>query len=304
MKPLNFFLLLVAAAGFGAAFLFYRIAVPVIGPVWLVEWRVFLAAVMLTVVARSLRQPLHLRQHGRRYLVLGFFNTALPFVLFAWAAHHLPASLLSVLNATAALWGVLIARIWGGVPITSRRLLGVLLGFAGVLVLLGLDPAMLQAGSGWAALVALFAACSYAIASQYVSQMAKHGAAPTPLANSEGASWAAALWLVPVLFFVPFTPVPPPAQPQVWLAIAGIALFSTVLASIIYFKLIAENGAASALTVAFLLPVFGILWGHVFLDEVVGWHTLAGTLIVLTGTALVTGFNPLDTFRRKPVVST
>src|SRR5690606_32630190 len=105
------------------------------------------------------------------------------------------------------------------------------------------------------------------------------------------------------LFFVPFTPLPPPSEPRVWLAIAGIALFSTVLASILYFKIIAENGAASALTVAFLLPVFGILWGTIFLDEAVGWHTLAGTLTVLAGTALVTGFNPLDIFRPKQPAS-
>lgn len=299
MTPFNFFLLLLLGALWGASFLFVRVAVPVLGPFWLIAWRAMLGAILLALIARALRQPVHLRRHGRRYLVLGFFNVALPFVLYAWAAHKLTASLMSIINATAPLWGAVIGRIWGGTLLSGRRLMGLMLGFAGVLALVGLDPVMLQEGAGWAAAAALLAPVSYGIAGQYVSQSAGRSDGPAPLANAEGAMWGALVWLAPLLFFVPLTPLPPLSQPSIWLAVAALGLLSTGLAYLIFYRLIALYGVASALTVGFLTPVFGIAWGHVFLEEAVGWHTLVGTLTVLLGTGLVTGFNPLALFRRK-----
>lgn len=293
-------MLLVLGLFWGASFLFVRVAVPHLGASWLVEWRVLLGALLLAVIARTLRQPVQLRLHARRYLFLGFFNVALPFLLFAWAAHNLTAALLSVINATAPLWGAVIARVWGGVALTGRRLVGLLLGFAGVLVLMGFDPVMLRSDAWLAAGAALLAPVCYGIAGQYVNQTAKSTAKPPPpLANAEGSLWGALPWLTPLVFFAPFTPLPPASEPLVWLAVAGMGLLSTGLAYLIFYRLIALYGVASSLTVAFLTPVFGIVLGHVFLGEVVGWHTLGGTLTVLLGTALVTGFNPLAFFQRK-----
>ncbi|MDP3702518.1 MAG: DMT family transporter [Hylemonella sp.] len=287
--------LLTLSAIWGASFLFMRVAVPVLGPVWLIEWRVLLAALLLLLAGRWFRHTLRLRTHWRYYLVLGLFNTALPFVLFAWAAQTLTASLLSILNATAPIWGAVITLLWGRTAPAPRVLLGLALGVAGVALLVGLDASTLQAGSGLAIGAALLAPLCYGLASHY----AKAFAGIEPYANAHGSMWAGVLLLAPALLFTPFTPLPLGATPTVWGAVAALGLLCTGLAYLLYFRLVADLGAASALTVTFLIPVFGILWGHLFLGEAVGWHTGVGALVVLSGTALVTGFDPRALWRAK-----
>jgi drug/metabolite transporter (DMT)-like permease len=286
--------LLSLSAIWGASFLFMRVAVPVLGPVWLIEWRVLLAAVLLALAARWFRYPLNLRVHWRHYLFLGLFNMALPFLFFAWAAQSLSASLLSILNATAPIWGAVIALVWGRAPLAPRALVGLALGVAGVAVLVGFDATTLRAGSGAAVVAALLAPLCYAIATHY----AKTAGRFKPYANAHGSLWAAVLLLAIAL---PFAPVSVPAAPVVWVSVAALGLLCTGVAYLLYFRLVEDLGAAPALTVTFLIPVFGILWGHLFLGEAVGWHTLAGALVVLTGTALVTGFSPRSLFVAKAV---
>lgn len=285
MSTTSLLQLLLLAAIWGASFLFMRIAVPALGPGWLIEARVLLAALLLWGVARTLRQPpLALRGQGRHYLVLGLFNTALPFLLFAYAARTLPASLLAILNATGPIWGALIAALWQRTPLSPRAAAGLLLGVAGVVLLLGLEPAALQAGAGWAIAATLAATCCYGIASNYARVAPTQG----PLANAHGSMWAAVLWVLPVLPFAPAAALP---TAGVGAAVVTLGLLCTGVAYLLYFRLVADIGAAPALTVGFLVPLFGVLWGRLFLDEAVGWHTLAGALVVLVGTALVTGFS-------------
>ena len=288
MSTANLFQLLLLAAIWGASFLFMRIAVPVLGPAWLIEARVALAALLLWAVARWLREPpLGLRGHGRVYLVLGLLNTALPFLFFAYAARTLPASLMSILNATGPIWGALIAALWERTPLRPRVVFGLLLGVAGVGLLLGVEPAALQAGA-WPAIAATLAAtCCYGIASNY----ARVVSTPGPLANAHGSMWAAVLWVVPLLAFMP-PPVPSVPSSGVLATVAALGLLCTGVAYLLYFRLVAEIGAAPALTVGFLIPLFGVLWGWLFLGESVGWHTLGGAAVVVLGTALVTGFSP------------
>ncbi len=290
--------LITLAAIWGASFLFMRLAVPALGPLWLIEWRVLLAALLLALAGRWFRHRLALRQHWRHYLVLGLLNTALPFVLFAWAAQTLTASLLSVVNATAPIWGALIAWVWHREPLTARVAAGLLLGVAGVALLMGLDPAMLRPGSGVVLACVLLAPFCYAIASHYAKSA---GAALSPYAHAHGSMWAATLLLWPVLPLAGHAPWPAQAEPGLWVAVLALGLLCTGVAYLMYFRLVAALGAASALTVTFMIPVFGILWGHLFLGEAVGWQTLAGALVVLTGTALVTGFRPGMLFARKEV---
>jgi drug/metabolite transporter (DMT)-like permease len=288
MRTVNLIQLLTLSAIWGASFLFMRVAVPALGPVWLIEWRVLLAALLLWLAGRWFRHSLPLRTRWRYFLVLGLFNTALPFLLFAWAAQTLTASLLSILNATAPIWGAVIALLWGRAPLAPRAVLGLALGVAGVALLVGLDAATLRPGSGLAIAAALLAPLCYGVA----SHCAKSAIGIDPYANAHGSMWVGVLLLAPALLLSPFTPLPTGAAPAVWGAVIGLGLLCTGVAYILYFRLVADLGPAPALTVTFLIPVFGILWGHLFLGEAVGWHTFAGAGVVLTGTALVTGFDP------------
>lgn len=284
--------LLSLSAIWGGSFLFMRVAVPVLGPELLVLLRVLLAAVFLCGVSLWLRRVLAVRRHWAHYLILGLFNSALPFALFAHAALQLPASLLSILNATAPLWGGLIGALWLRVPLSGRAMVGLCLGVAGVGMLAGFELGLLPPGSHWAMLAALAAAVCYGAASTY----AKSVAAIDPLANAHGSMWAATLMTMPLMLLVPLPEALPSAD--ILAAVLALGVLCSGMAYLLYFRLIADVGAASALTVTFLIPMFGIFWGWLFLGERVGWHTLAGSLLVIAGTALTTNFSLRVAFSR------
>jgi drug/metabolite transporter (DMT)-like permease len=285
MTTANLLRLVLLAAIWGGSFLFMRISAPVLGPALLIEYRVLFAALFLALVGFLLKKKLHLRAHWKHFLILGFFNSALPFLLFAFAARSLTASVLSVLNATAPMWGALLGAAWSRQRIGVRTALGLAFGTAGVALLVGFDSIAARPGAGIAIAAALLAAFSYGVASLY----AKSAQSVEPFANAHGSMWASALLVLPALPFFPAS-----GQPTIGImgAVLALGVLCSGIAYLLYFRLIADVGTTSALTVTFLNPVFGILWGALFLGEVVGWYTVAGSAIVLVGTALVTGFVP------------
>ena len=274
------------AAIWGSSFLFIRIGVPVMGPALLMEVRVALAAVFLLMAAGVLKKTLPPIRHWRHFLIIGFVNSALPFLLFAYAVQTLTASLLSIINATAPLWGALIGALWYRQPLLRRQVAGLCLGITGVSVLVGFDTAARLEGATLALLAGLGAAALYGVASVYTQSVA-HVA---PFDNAHGSMWAATLLLLPL---VPFSsPIDAAPEPSILIAVLMLGVLCTGFAYLLYFRLVADVGASAALSVTFLIPVFGIFWGYLFLGEPVGWHTVLGTLLVLLGTALVTGFLP------------
>ena len=277
--------LLLLSAIWGAAFLCMRIGAPVLGPSLLIFARVGLAAVFLLLLALYLRKPLNTGRNWKHYLMLGFFNSALPFLMFAYAAQTVSASLLSILNATAPIWASAIGAIWLRSRLSPKALFGMLLGVIGVSLLVGIEAVTLPEGGIVAIVAGLGGAFSYGIATTY----AKTARSVEPFANAHGSMWAATAVLVP--FALQAGPLPTLLPLHVVIAVIALGIVCSGVAYLLYFGLIADIGAASALTVTFLVPLFGILWGTVFLGEHVGWHTLAGSLIILTGTALVTGFS-------------
>lgn len=277
--------LLILAAIWGGSFLFTRIGVPNLGAVVLVEYRVCLAAVFLMIVAMFLRKPLNLRQHGRHYLVLGVFNAALPFMLFGFAALTLTASALSILNATTPIWGAVIGAMWSHQPLSGRTVLGLGLGVAGVGLIVGFDHWAAQPGAGIAIAAALLATVCYGIATTYT----RNATSVDSFSNAHGSMWTASLFIMPAL---PFASVTASPSTGVMLAVVALGVVCTGIAFLLYFRLVRDIGGTSTLTVTFLIPVFGILWGHLFLGEAVTPSMIAGSLIVILGTALSTGFNP------------
>lgn len=288
--------LLLLSAIWGGSFLLIRVGAPALGPVPLMEARVLLAAIFLAAVALLLRRPLAWRAYWRHYLFVGLFNSALPFLLFGYAALTLSAAMLSILNATSPLWGALIAAVWQRAPLGGRTLAGLALGIAGVSLLVGFDRVALLPGAGLAIAASLAAALCYAVASNYT----KAAKAVEPFANAHGSMWAASLLIVPALLAFP-----PSAAPTMGIVavVAALGVVCSGVAYLLYFRLIDDIGAAPALTVTFLIPLFGTAFGWLFLDEAVGLHTLAGGAVVIAGTALVTGFSPRLLLPRKEVAN-
>lgn len=285
MNLASFVRLLILAAIWGGSFLFMRIGAPVLGPALLIEYRVGFAALFLLIVAMFLHKPLHAKQHWLHYLILGIFNAALPFTLYGYAALTLSASALSILNATAPIWGAVIAAIWSRQPLSGRAALGLGMGITGVGLIVGFDRMAAQSGAGFAIAAALLATFCYGIATNYTRQ-----AKPVDsFSNAHGSMWAASLAILPALPFA--APSSSPTM-NIMLAVVALGVVCTGIAFLLYFRLIKDIGATSTLTVTFLIPVFGILWGHLFLGEAVTLSMIVGSLIVIAGTALATGFNP------------
>lgn len=285
MNSSSFFRLLLLSAIWGASFLFMRIGAPVLGPSLLIFCRVGLAALFLFTISIYDKQDLFVSQHWKHYLILGLFNSAIPFLLFAYAAKTVSASLLSILNATAPIWAAVISTIWFRSQLTFKVALGMALGLIGVCVLAGVEALTLPKNGTTAIAAGLAAAMSYGIVTTY----AKTAKSIAPFANAHGSMWSATLLLAPLTWLsAPVMEIPPI---HIILSVAILGIVCSGIAYLLYFRLISDIGATSALTVTFLIPVFGILWGRLFLGETIGMHTVIGGAIVLAGTALVTNFS-------------
>ncbi|MEM6518596.1 MAG: DMT family transporter [Cyanobacteria bacterium P01_C01_bin.70] len=280
MAPLQIAELLLLAALWGGSFLFMRIAAPELGPIWLIECRVLLAG--LTLLPLLLRQGLGrvLHQHWRSLTIVGLLNSALPFSLLAFTSLFLPAGTTAILNGTAHFFGVAIADVWLGARLTISRLWGLLLGFSGVVVLVSLHGTALTPEIFLAIATGLCAALMYAIAAPLI-RLNLQGV--PSLVITTGSQLSAAVCLLPLL---PFTwPQQSPSQLAL-LAVLGLALLSTALAYILYFRLIQAVGSTRALTVTYLIPLFAILWGALLLKEAITVAMVTGGILVLLGTAI------------------
>ena len=283
---MNTLRLIILAAIWGGSFLFMRVGAPVFGPAALIELRVGIAALFLLAAAWWMHRPPPAPRHWRHFLFVGLFNAALPFLMYGYAAQTLSASLLSILNATAPLFGAVIAAAWLRAPVTRAAALGLMLGVAGVAVLVGGDAAFSDAHWWLAVAAGLVAPLSYGISSNYAKITA---AKVSPFDNAHGSMWAATLMVLPLVWAVPVRGTPSGAD---WAAVTALGTLCTGAAFLIYFRLIRDVGPVRALSVTFLIPVFGVLWGALFLHEPVGWSTLIGGSIVLLGTALTNGLVP------------
>ena len=296
MDPSSFSRLLLLSAIWGGSFLFMRIGVPVLGPEFLIFCRVGIASIFLLSISFLYKQRLFISLHWKHYLILGLFNSALPFFCFAYAAQTISASFLSILNATSPIWAAAISAIWLKTQLTLKSVLGMTLGLIGVGILAGVEALSLPENGGVAIIAGLGAALSYGIVTTY----AKSAVEIAPFANAHGSLWGATLLLTPFAWVsFPLSGLP---SLQVILSVFALGVACSGIAYLIYFRLVSDVGATSALSVTFLIPVFGTLWGWLFLDENVGIHTLMGGAVVLMGTALVTNFSTKDLFTLKKAV--
>lgn len=293
MRPRDVVELVALAALWGASFLFMRIAAPAFGPVALVFLRLAGAALLLVPMLAARGELASLRAHWRTIAVVGVMNSALPFLCFAYAALSITAGLSAILNSATPLFAAVVAWLWLGDRMTRWRIVGLAIGFAGVLWL-GWDKADFKpGGSAWAIAACLLATMSYAIAPNLTK---RHLGGVPPLAVAAGSQFTAAILLaLPAMLWWP------PAAPSVhdWLAAALLAIFCTGVAYILYFRLIANAGPTNAVAVTYLIPLFAVLWGGIFLSEQVTLPVVVGCAIIFLGTALATGVLRPGRLRRK-----
>jgi drug/metabolite transporter (DMT)-like permease len=275
--------LLLLSALWGASFIFIRVAVPALGPFALVELRVGLAATALALCAAALGRLSKVKGRWKRFAVLGAVNAAIPFSLISASELYLTASLAAILNSTTVMFTAIVAAVWTGDPLTARKVLGVVLGIAGVAVLVGWDPIGLNLAVVLSVAAMLAASLSYGVGAVYAKRTF---AGSTPMTIAIGQLTAASVLVLPLAAIN--LPDQRPAT-IVILSMLGLSLFSTAAAYMLYFRLISNVGPTSTSTVTLLVPLFGLLFGVLLLDEPVGLGTLAGLVLIMSSVTLITG---------------
>ncbi len=287
MKTSIFIEFFALAAIWGSSFLFTRIASAEFGVFPTAAMRVGIAAaVMLPFLLRSAHWGAF-KQHAKPILFVGLLNSGIPFALYAYAVLSITTGLSAILNATVPLFGAVVAWLWLKDKPTTSRVLGLVVGFVGVALLAGYGSSegasFKPGGTGWAILACLCATLCYALAASFTK---KYLMGVNPLATATGSQIGASLGLaLPALWFWPEkTP-----SLHAWNALVVMAVLCTAVAYVLYFRLIEAAGPSRALTVTFMIPVFAIIYGALFLNEVITpWMIFCGCVVVC-GTALSSG---------------
>ena len=276
----------------GASFLFMRIATPEFGAFALVEVRVAIAAVVLVPIVLARGNGKEMTANWSTLAILGAHNTALPFLLFAYATLYLTAGTAGILNATAPIFAAVVARLWLGEKLSTSRALGLVIGIVGIYLLVGDKLSAPSSGAGLAAVAAIGASFLYGVGGNFARTKAAHISSMTVAAGTQVAS---ALLLLPIAIAV--WPEQPPSL-EAWAAVTTMGVLSTGLAYILYFRLIANVGPTKAITVTYLIPIFAMILGAVVIDEAITPPMLMGCVVILLGTALATGLLRLPFAKR------
>jgi drug/metabolite transporter (DMT)-like permease len=272
--------LVYCGAAFGGAFLFMRLAAPELPAMVVAFCRVSIASLLLVPLVGRERLAVIVRD-WRDYIVPGIFMAAAPFVLFAFAERSITAGLGSILNATTPLWtALLLAAVMRQAP-APKRIAAIAVGFAGVGIIVGLEGISLSEGALFGVIAATVGAACYGVALIWIRiRMTPR----PPLELAHGQLIVATVLLLP---FAALTVGDAAPSPESLVAIAGIAIFPTAIAWPVLFGLNRAVGPMATSTVTFLNPIFGVLWGAIFLGETVSPTLIGGTLLVFVALALI-----------------
>jgi drug/metabolite transporter (DMT)-like permease len=289
------------AAIWGASFLFMRMGAVEFGALPTAAVRVAIAAAFLLPLLLLRGHGPQLRRNWKPVFVIGVLNSGIPFACFSFALLSITTGMSAILNATVPLFGALVAWAWLKDRPGASRVLGLAIGFGGVALLAwhtagdvaSLKPGVTPAAAGWAVLACLFATLCYGLSA---SAAKKYLSGLPPLVTATGSQLGATLGLALPAWWL--WPARTPSL-QAWLALLVVGVVCTGVAYILYFRLIEQAGPARALAVTFVVPVFAVFYGVLFLGEAVtGWMLACGAIIVF-GTALATGLLVLPRLRRR-----
>jgi drug/metabolite transporter (DMT)-like permease len=275
------------AAIWGSSFLFMRISTVEFGPLPTAALRVAIASLFLLPIVWLRGLLPELRKHWRRTFLVGLLNSGIPFALFSFALLSISTGLSAILNATVPMFGALIAWLWLKDRPDASRILGLIVGFAGV-AMLAWDKATFKPDAsgvapGWAVLACLGACICYGIAASYTKRYL--GGMP-PLVTAAGSQIGATLGLA--LPAAVWWPARMPGA-NAWLALLAVGIICTGVAYILFFRLIEKAGPPRTLAVTFVVPIFAVFYGVVLLGERVTPWMIVCAAVIVCGTALSTG---------------
>ncbi len=269
-----------------------RMAVSQFGPVLLIELRLILGTVFLMPLVFLRGDFNALCQNAAQIVIVGIINAALPFTLLAYATLSVTAGFVAILNATTPLFGAIIAVLWLKERISIIRIIGLVIGFSGVVLLVWGKASFKPGGNGLAILAALTATLLYGIGSNYSKKKLFN---VSPLIIACGSQLGGALFLLPPALLL--LPAKMPSFSAI-MAVVSLGVICTGIAYILFYQLVANAGAAKAMTVTFLIPVFAMVFGYLFLTETVTLNMMVGCAIILLGTGLATGLIRLDRIKK------
>lgn len=278
----EYLLLVILSAIWGASFIFMRILAPVLGPIMTADMRLLIAGVALALFLKAQNINLEWKRNWKRYIIIGMLSSGISFLLFSFAALHLPASISVILNALTPMFGALSAVVWLGEKMSWRLVVGIVLGFIGVAVIRGGGNVEITGMTTIAIGACVLATMFYGIGSVYVKLKAHDIGAQAIATGSQ---------LTVGMLFLPLIVIsPPPGEITLEIALYTLlfALLCSAVAYIIFYRLIKTLGPVKTTTVTFLIPVFGFVWGTIFLQEIITFKMILGALIVLSGMYFVT----------------
>jgi drug/metabolite transporter (DMT)-like permease len=283
VRPTDLVRLVTLAAIWGGSYALMRIVAPVLGGIGTAWIRILIAGALLSIYALSIGTSLEWKTWWKHYLLIGLMNSAIPFSLIAFAMQTLPANYGAIINTLSPLFGAIFAFFMLGEPIGTRKISGILLGFIGVAALVRLGPIPVTVEVVIGALACALATACYGFVSVYTK---KHTAAAPMLGLAAGALLLPGILMTPLA--LPSMPNSIPST-EVIVGALVLAVFCSAIAYLLYFRLIRDVGPTKAISVTFLVPIFGVFWGVIFLREIVTPTTLLGGATILIGMALVLG---------------
>ena len=278
---------LLLAGIWGASFLFMRLSTVEFGPLPTAGLRVVIAALFLLPLLMCRGLGPQLARHWKKTFFVGLFNSAIPFACISFALLSISTGLASILNATVPLFGAVVAWVWLKDRPHGLRILGLVIGFIGVALLAwdktSFRPDASGLSTGWAVLAALLACLCYSLSASFTKL---HLSGLPALVTATGSQLGASLGLALPTWWLWPQRMPGSAA---WLSLLAVGVLCTGVAYILYFRLIENVGPARSLSVTFVVPVFAVIYGALFLGETVtSWMVFCGAIIVC-GTALSVG---------------
>lgn len=297
MTPAEWALLVTLAVLWGGSYFYIAIAIKVLPAFTIVAFRVAVGGALLYVAVRATGAAMPRDGASwRAYFVMGFLNNVVPFSLIAWAQSHVASGLAAILNATTPLFAVVFAHyLTGDERMTAGRVGGLIVGFIGVVVMIGPDALGGMSTDLLAELALLLASVFYAVSPIYARRFGRAGHAP--IVSATGQFAAATVMMVPLAVVIDRPWALPMPGVNVWAALIALAVLSSAVAYIIYYRLLKTAGAVNLLLVTFLVPVSAILLGAVFLHERLAVADFAGMALIALGLAGIDG-RPLKLFAR------